>query len=353
MSKRVLLIKLTSMGDLMHALPALTDASRAFPGIQFDWVIDEAFADVASWHPSVNRIIPSAHRRWKKNLRQSIINGELKHFYQQLNQDDYDVIIDGQNNIKSATTILLRRGKAHGLDKFSIKEKPASWAYHIKHRADQSLHAISRQRLLFAQAIGYDLPDTIADFGIDKNRLVLPPDFELPERYLFFVHNASWSTKLWPDSHWDTLINQASSAGYQVLLPCGNDEELLRAQQLAASHDNAISLPKLPLTQVAAILNKAAGAVCCDTGLCHLAALLDIPAVSLYGPTDAKLIGATGLNQQHLIANDTEFPCSPCYKQVCSWYDSDQPMSACMQSLQPLKVWDSLSSLINNRDQQH
>jgi heptosyltransferase-1 len=318
------------------------------PDIEFDWVVDEAFAEVPSWHPAVKQIIPSAHRRWKKNLTQSITNGQLKDFYQKLNADDYDVILDAQNNLKSALITGLRRGHSHGLDKASIREKPAHWAYHYSHPADKSQHAIERQRQLFAQAIGYEMPQTDPDYGVDRSRMRLP-DIDLPLDYLVFVHNASWTTKLWPESHWHQLIEKAAHAGYNVLLPCGNDEELLRAQRLAKNHDNATALPKLPLSQIGAILDKAIGAVCCDTGLCHLAGVLGVPSVRCYGPTSASLIGATGRNQQHLIARSDTFQCAPCYGRSCDFDDSKQDMAACMKSFSADSAWHQLATLISNR----
>lgn len=349
MSKRVLLIKLTSMGDLMHALPAITDARRIMPDIEFDWVVDEAFAEVASWHDAVKQVIPSAHRRWKKNLTQSVTNGQLKAFYRKLNADDYDVILDAQNNLKSALITGLRRGRSHGLDKTSIREKPAHWAYHYLHNVDKSQHAITRQRQLFAEAIGYDMPQTAPDYGIARSRMQLP-DIELPGNYLVFVHNASWSTKLWPESHWHQLIEKAAQAGYNVVLPCGNEEELQRAKRLAMHHDNATALPKLTLSQIGAIIAQAAGAVCCDTGLCHLAAVLDVPSVSFYGPTSAALIGATGANQHHLIARSETFQCSPCYGRTCDFDGAAQDMSACMKSFSADTAWLKLTSLIATHD---
>ncbi|MGK0501170.1 MAG: heptosyltransferase-1 [Oceanicoccus sp.] len=348
MSKRVLLIKLTSMGDLMHALPALTDASRAIPGIKFDWVVDEAFADVASWHPAVNRIIPSAHRRWKKELGQSLFGGQLKKFYKQLNRDDYDVILDAQNNLKSAAITFLRNGKAHGLDAESIREKPAHWAYSYQHKTNKSLHAIERQRQLFSQAIGYPLPESPPDYGIDRQQFAVT-DITLPAKFLFFVHNASWTTKLWPEGHWHQLIMLAEQAGYSVVLPCGNDEELARAKRLAAAHEKTIALPKLPLSQIATIMDKAAGAVSCDTGLCHLAGLLDLPSVSFYGATSEKLIGATGRNQQHIIASRQSFTCAPCYRRRCNFEGGDTEMAACIDAMSVTAVWSGLQQLIANR----
>lgn len=336
------------MGDLMHALPALTDASQAFPGIQFDWVVDEAFAEVPSWHPAVNQVIRSAHRRWKRNLWQAIFGGELKAFYRQLNSQPYDVVLDAQNNLKSAVITGLRKGKAHGLNKDSVREVPAQWAYAYQHSIDKSQHSIARLRHLFAQSLGYPLPDIPPDFGIDRSRLT-QPKLTLPKPYLVFVHNASWSTKLWPEHHWLELIQLADQAGYHVLLPCGNDEELQRAQRLESSNSAAIALPRLSLSDVGGVLDNAAGAVCCDTGLGHLAGLLDVPAVSFYGSTDYRLIGATGANQHHMIASSKQFHCSPCYNRRCTFEGKDQEMAECMNAFTPDQIWSELSRLIKNR----
>jgi len=344
MTKRVLLIKMTSMGDLMHALPALTDAAAAIPGIQFDWVADEAFAQIPSWHRAVNQVIKSAHRRWKKDLGQAWRSGELKAFYRQLNAQHYDVVVDSQSNLKSAAVALLRRcgskpGPIHGLDAGSVREKPAHWVYQHRHSNVTSAHAIAQQRALMASALGYELPSSAPDFAIDRDQLALP-DMVLPKRYLFFVHNASWQTKLWPEQHWLALIEQATAAGYSVLLPSGNEQELQRAQRLAATSPLAHALPRLSLSAIAAIMDRALAAVCCDTGLGHLAAVLDLPAIHFYGPTDATLIGAQGPDQQHIIASSEHYPCAPCYLKQCRFPAVDT--AACMASFQPQQVWQAL-----------
>ena len=346
MSQRVLLIKLTSMGDLIHTLPALTDAAQAFPGIEFDWVVDEAFAEIPTWHPNVHRVIKSAHRRWKKNIRLYWRNGELRQFYQALNNDDYDVILDTQNNLKSAVITWLRRGHSHGLDKSSVREKPAHWAYRYQHCVDNTQHAITRQRQIFAKVLKYPLPQTAPNCGIDSTRFS-NPNIELPKRYLVFVHNASWTTKLWPQQHWYQLIAKAQNEGYHVLLPCGNEEELLRAQQLAKDFSHAIALPKMSLSEIASIINNASGAVCCDTGLAHIASMLNIPTVSFYGPTDHHLIGAIGLNQYHCVSDTTQFPCAPCYKKQCDFRTQVSVMAACMEAFTPDEVWSQLQLVIN------
>lgn len=332
----VLLVKLTSMGDLIHALPAITDATRAIPGIRFDWIIDESFQEVAQWHPAVDHIIPSAHRRWRKNYRQHW--PEIKAFIQQVRTKRYDLVIDGQTNLKAALVTALTRGTKCGFDKASAREYPAHWVYQRKIAHSKQDHAVSRLRSLFAQALGYPLPDTAPDFGIDRSRLV-KPSFNIPEQYGLFVHNASWDTKLWPESYWQQLLQLATLAGQQILLPAGNAEELARSQRLAEHQPLVTALPKLPLSEIAYLLAHAKGAVCVDTGLSHLAAALNVPSVTLYGATDSGLIGATGLNQQHL---QSRFPCAPCYRQRCHFQGASLVKPACFEELTPQRVWQLL-----------
>lgn len=335
---RVLLVKLTSMGDLIHALPAITDAARAIPGIRFDWVIDENFAEVATWHPAVTGIIRSAHRRWRSSYRRHW--GEIKQFVGQLRAEKYDLIIDGQTNLKSALVTAFARGTKCGFDKASAREYPAHWVYRRRFTHDKNDHALRRLRSLFAQALGYPMPDTPPDFGIDRSRLI-PPEFSLPKDYLVFVHNASWDTKLWPETYWQQLIELA--AGQTVVLPAGNDVEWARSQRFAAGHPQVIALPRLPLSQIAYILAHARGAVCVDTGLSHLAAALNLATVTLYGATDSGLIGATGLNQAHL---QSHFACAPCYQKRCHYQGASSVQPACFVELSPELVWQRLQSIL-------
>ena len=177
---RVLLVKLTSMGDLIHALPAITDARAAIPEIQFDWVIDESFAEVASWHPAINTIIKSAHRRWRTNYKKHW--PEIKAFAQQLRNTHYDLIIDGQTNVKSALVTFFAKGIKCGFDKASAREYPAHWVYKRCFAHSKKDHAVTRLRSLFAQALGYALPSTTPDFGIDRTSLTAPT-LSLPTHY--------------------------------------------------------------------------------------------------------------------------------------------------------------------------
>ena len=333
------------MGDLIHALPALTDASEAFPGLEADWVVDESFAEVPSWHRNVNNIYTSAHRRWRKDFFNSFKNREFGNFYRQINHNNYDAIIDAQNNIKSAFVTILRKGKVHGMDAVSVAESPAHLAYAFRHGIEKNQHAIARQRQLFSAALEYEIPHRPLDFGLKPGAFTTKYE-GLPERFIFLVHNASWTTKLWPEAHWHALIETINNNGFSVVVPNGNQQEYERARRIAGQHNNAVALPKLPLTTIGSILDKAAGAVCCDTGLCHMAAMIGTPAVSLYGPTSEKLIGATGKNQVHLVASDSEFPCAPCYQHRCTFNGKSEEISACMTSFTPEQVWKGLHDKI-------
>ena len=335
----VLIVKLTSMGDLIHALPAVTDAMQHVPDIHFDWVVDEAFADIARLHPAIENVITTAHRRWKRETWKSLKSGEFIRLWRNLRQKKYDVAIDAQNNLKSAVITSLTRGKLRcGMDKHSTREKFSDWVCNQTFYIPVEQHAITRQRQLFAKALGYEVPQTKPDFGIDRARLPTLP-IVLPKPYLVFIHSTTWDTKHWPEAYWQALIKMAVDAGYHVVLPWGNAQEEERAKRLAILPE-AIVLPRLSIPQQATMIAQSAGAVCVDTGLGHLTAALNIPAVHLYGPTDPALIGATGEHQLHLIA---EYECAPCYLHECKWGKE----SACfLKNMRPEKVWESLLGLV-------
>jgi len=330
------------MGDLIHALPAMTDAMRAIPGIEFDWAIDKAFAEVAQWHPAVKTIFPSSHRKWRKRLFSSIKNGEIKQFIKSLRQEKYDLVIDGQTSFKSAVITLLSRGVRCGLDKQSAREWFAAYAYQKGFFVDKKLHAITRLRLLFSEVLNYQYQADQPDYGIASYPFPAV-NFPLPKPYVVFVHNATWESKLWPESYWHQLIQLAADEQLTVLLPWGNTSEQARAIRLAQGHANAQVLPFCSLSEQAYILKNAAGAICCDTGLSHLAAALDVKSVTIYGPTSTALIGTTGQFQLH---QEPDFACVRCYKYHCRYEKNYHPESKCMLANLPEQIWRKFLRII-------
>jgi len=341
---RILLIKLTSLGDLIHALPALTDARAAYPDIEFDWVIDESFQEVALWHPAVKNHFTTNHRKWRKNLRSLSTYASMFKLFQNIRKNKYDRVIDGQGNHKSGFLSLFTRGIRAGFDKNSVREKIAHLAYQKKYQVSKEQHAIARLRVLFAQALEYPLPETEPNFGINTERFI-KPNFELPENFVVFVHNASWITKLWPEDHWLSLIKKTLEAGHTILLPWGNKEEEARAHRLAIS-SNVKVLPRLSLSEIGYVLARAKGCVCMDTGLSHLTAALNIPSLTLYGATDSGLIGASGGGQQHI---QSTLPCAPCQKKSCR-YPNQTNLNLnppCLAEITPERVFQALIGVVS------
>lgn len=334
---RVLLIKLTSLGDLIHALPALSDAQDARPGIEFDWVIDENFQQIAGWHPAVKRVITTNHREWRGSVTSAETHGSIGKTIEQMRATQYDLVIDGQGNFKTALLSLFSKGPRAGFDAASVREWVAHLAYQRRYTASRNTHAIERLRRLFAAALDYPMPDSPPDFRIQRDRFA-KPKAELPADYLVFIHNASWKTKLWPERHWAELIAKCVQAGFRVLLPWGDAQEEARAKRLATGPGVQV-LPRLELSEIGYVLAKAKACVCMDTGLSHLAAALDVPAVTLYGSTDSGLIGASGSSQVHI---KSERFCSPCQSKTCRYSSGDNP---CLEEIGPDRVFGELLRL--------
>lgn len=332
--KRVLLIKLTSLGDLIHALPALSDAKTARPELEFDWVIDENFKEIAGWHPAVKRVVTSNHRHWREALTHPATLGSISRLIAGIRAVEYDLVIDGQGNFKTALLSMFAKGPRAGFDRHSVREWIAHLAYQRRFAASKSAHAIERLRRLFAAALDYPLPASPPDFQIQKDRFVRPK-VDLPTEYLVFVHNASWKTKLWPEAYWEELLKKSVQTGFKVLLPWGNSQEEARAKRLAA-HSGIQVLPKLTLSEMGYVLDKAKACVCMDTGLSHLTAALNVPSITLYGSTDSGLIGASGSSQVHLKSDRF---CAPCQKKTCRYSSTENP---CLQQITPDRVYKEL-----------
>lgn len=298
--KRVLVVKTSSMGDVIHTLPAISDASAAMPDIVFDWVVEEAFAEIPAWHPRVSRVIPVAIRRWRRNIFRLFGSDEWSRFRGQLGQYPYDLVIDAQGLVKSAVLTRLASGAVCGYDRHSVREPIASLAYQRKFAVAKDQHAVERTRELFAKALGYDKPGTPPDYGIDRRRFgeqAEPP-------YVLFLHGTTRDDKHWPDEYWQTLCRLLCDAGINVRLPWWSDTEHRRARMIADVHPRAEVLSRTNLAGMAATIACAQAVVAVDTGLGHLAAALAVPTLSLYGPTSPKLVGAYGPNQFHLCAQD-------------------------------------------------
>ncbi|MFT6351282.1 MAG: heptosyltransferase-1 [Neptuniibacter pectenicola] len=299
---KVLIVKTSSMGDVIHTLPALTDAAAAYPDIRFDWVVEEGFQEIPHWHPHVDKVIPVAIRRWRKNIIRTLKNDEWSAYKSQLQAHSYDCVIDAQGLLKSALLVSrLARGPRYGLDKHSAKEPLAARFYDHPIHVRKNLHAVERIRQLFAAALNYPYPEQLGDFAIRQHFISAAPAVA---PYLVFQHSTTRFDKHWPETYWISLIEKAATAGWSIKLPWGSPTEKERAERLAQTHPQVDVLPKLSLSEVAHVLVNATACVSVDTGLSHLAAALDTPNLILFGPTDPGLVGGYGKNQQCLEAKD-------------------------------------------------
>lgn len=330
---RVLVVKMSSLGDVIHTLPALTDAAKAIPGIRFDWVVEENFAEIPGWHPAVDKVIPIALRRWRKHPLRNFRGPEWRACKAALRSNHYDAVIDAQGLLKSAFVARLVKAPLYGMDKHSARERIAASAYHHKIAVPRDMHAVERTRQLFAAALHYRLDEGRGDYGVRAN---LENGKTRRSRGLLFFHGTARAEKLWPQELWVELAGLAGQANYPVSLPWGSEEEQRRASAIAGKAANANVLPQLNLVGLASLLLEVDGAVAVDTGLGHLAAALDVPTVSLYGPTSTKLIGAYGENQVHIQS------------EVGVQQTSD-PL-AMMAAITPQQVWQSLTDILPGED---
>jgi heptosyltransferase-1 len=268
---KLLLVKTSSLGDVLHALPALTEARARVPALECHWVVEESYAAIPAWHPAVTRVIPVALRRWRRAPLAAFRSGQVPDFLRQLRAQRYDCVLDAQGLLKTAPVTLLARGPRVGFDRRSAREGLAAFVYDRAVPVDRRQHAVQRLRALFGGALGYRPGPDQPAYGIDRTRL---PASVADGDYLVFLHGSTWPSKLWPDAHWRALIEIAGRAGRRVLLPWGDAVERARAERLAGGHAHARVLAPLHLPELAATLAGAQGVIGVDSGPTHLATAL-------------------------------------------------------------------------------
>lgn len=284
----ILFIKTSSLGDVVHNMPALTDARRARPDAHFAWLVEEAYAPLVRMHPAVDDVVPVAWRRWRKSLLSpstlSEIGGSLSH----LRAHPYDVVVDTQGLARTGMLARIARGPRHGYDRDSIREPLASFFYDVRHRVSRELHAIDRNRILSGLALGYT-PQGAPDYGLDRARFR-----QAGARYAVFLHATARAEKQWPVEHWVALGIALAREGLSVVLPWGTEEERLRSERIAAALPRASVPGRAPLDQVAKLMAGAEFVVGVDTGLLHLAAAFAVPLAAIFTGSEPKLTAPVG-----------------------------------------------------------
>lgn len=289
---RILIVKTSSMGDIVHALPLVSDLAQRLPGARIEWVAEEGFSAIARLHPAVSRVVPVAVRRWRRRLLLPSTWEEISEARQKLHEVPYDRVIDCQGLLKSAWIARWARGPRTGPDRDSAREKLAAWFYDHAVAVPRELHAIERNRRFGAAAFAYTL-DSPPRFGLRVPKV--PPGLVPVDRpYAVMLTNASRPTKLWPDARWREVEAWLAQQGLRTLLLWGSAAERQATEIRAAGMRDARLLPRVPLDVAAAVLAGARVVVGLDTGLSHLAAAVGVPAVAIYCDYDPALVGLVG-----------------------------------------------------------
>jgi heptosyltransferase-1 len=283
-----LFIKTSSLGDVIHHMPALTEARRHRPGDRLVWLVEEAFVPLVRLHPAVDEVIPVAWRRWRKSLLAADTWREIAASKRQIGACRYDVVVDSQGLLRTGIIGRFARGIRHGYDSQSIKERLASAFYDVRHNVSRSLHAVDRNRILTGRVLGYE-PQGAPDFGLDRAKLANPGN-----RYAIFLHATAQVQKQWPEENWIALGQTLSRDGFEILVPWGTEDERLRSERIAAAVPNARVPARQPLDSVAKLIAGAEFVVGVDTGLLHLAAALGVPLVAIFAGSQPSLTKPVG-----------------------------------------------------------
>ena len=344
---KILIIKLSSLGDILHLFPAISDLRRRFPQAEIHWLVEPAFAEVAGWHAAVAKVIPAPLRAHKKTWWK--LPALLSGLRRQLQAEHYDIVLDAQGLFKSALLARLAGVGVSGFHGGSAREPLAAMFYRQTAKVPNGLHVIDKNRQLAAQIFGADATQP-ADFGLDEFRrermqAALPDALAeiAVQPYIVLLHGTTWSSKYWPEASWMELVGLLTRQGMRCLLPWGNEDERLCAQRLqTAGGELAHVLPKLTLTELMGVLLRARAFVSVESGIGHLAAALDIPGVMLHGPTDPAYSGILGKLCQHITS---ELDCSPCFKRDCPKPEGQKGNPPCQMAITAQRVYRQSQAL--------
>jgi len=298
----ILFIKTSSLGDVVHHMPAVTDARKAHPDATFSWLVEEAFAPLVRLHPAIDTVIPVASRRWRKSLYAPATIAEIRASFRDIRAQRYDEIVDTQGLLRTAILTRAARGMRHGYDASSVREPLASLFYDVRHRVERDMHAVERNRILSGLALGY-APDEAPDFGLDRARI----GKDSTSRYGLLLHATARREKQWPDADWIAFAKLFAQR-FELLLPWGTEAERARSEYIAAAVPGARVPDRAPLDQIAKLIAGAQFVVGVDTGLLHLAAALGVPVVAIFAGSKPALTGPMGKGRLSILGDDGKPP---------------------------------------------
>jgi heptosyltransferase-1 len=293
----ILFIKTSSLGDIIHHMPAVTESRLHCPQARISWLVEEAYAPLAKLHPAVDEVITVAWRRWRKELLTAQMWRELGAWRGRIGAKPFDAVVDTQGLIRTAVMSRFARGQRHGYDSASIREPLAARFYDVRHQVSRQLHAVERNRRLTGLALGYR-PEGAADYGLDRSTLRTGN-----ERYALLLHGTARPEKEWPAENWIALGNMIAGRGVSLVVPWGSEAERMRAATIADALHNARVAERQSIEGMARLVAGAEFVVGGDTGLVHLAAAFGVPLVAIFSGTDPELTRPIGSGPMEVIGS--------------------------------------------------
>lgn len=288
---KVLIVKTSSMGDVIHTFPAVTDALGRRADLEFDWCVEEPFAGLVALHPGIGRIHKVALRKWRKSALSSATRAAVRQVKHDMRERHYDLVIDAQGLLKSAFLARMAGAPIAGFDRHSAREGLSALSYRHRYRVPRDLHAITRTRLLFGAALGYE-PD------LDRldNGIVAPVARTQPygARTVFLLHGTSWESKKWPVDSWIETARTLSLQGLTPVTTWSNPAECVVAETIAMAVPETVIIERSALTTIAAEIGRASLVIGADTGLMHLASAFGLPTIAIFLATKPGLTGPLG-----------------------------------------------------------
>jgi len=293
---RIAIVKLSALGDIVHAMVALQFVRKAYPECQIDWIVEQGFSGLLMDNPDINQVLTVNLKSLKKN--KAHVFKELKRI-KHYADNHYDLVIDAQGLIKSALTARLISKTTAGFDKASVREKMASYLYNKKVSFPYDANTIDRNVAVICQPLGIQVTEQQI---LDKTPFLFykPWDSQLEEYFnhdranVLFVIGSTWPSRNYPKQHYLNVINKLN---VNSLIIWGNEQEKHDADWIADKTDKVKVLPKLNFNALKGVLDKVDLVIGNDTGPTHMAWGLNTPSITLFGPTPVSRVYQTNINK--------------------------------------------------------